>query len=103
MAFDAFLKLDGIDGESTDDKHKNEIEVLSYSWGLTQSSSGDSGGGGGAGKATFQDLHFVSHLSKASPMLFLKCATGQHIKEGLITVRKAGGGQLEYLKITLTD
>jgi len=103
MAFDAFLKLDGIDGESSDDKHRNEIEVLSYSWGVTQQGTSSAGGGGGAGKASFQDLHFVSRVSKASPKLFLSCATGEHIKEGVITLRKAGGGQQDYLKITLSD
>ena len=108
MAVDAFIKfINGngttIDGESSDAKHKNEIEILSYSFGIENSSGHATGGGGGAGKATFHDFHFVSHLQKSSPVLFLKCATGEHIKQGIISVRKSGGGQPDYLKITLSD
>jgi len=104
-AVDSFLKINGIDGESTDDKHKNEIELESWSWGLAQSGSGTQSGtgGSGAGKAHFQDFHFVSKVSKASPKLMLACATGQHIDEVNLAVRKAGGTQLEYLKIKLTQ
>ena len=102
MAFDAFLKLDGIPGESVDKKHKDEIEILSWSWGVSNAGSA-SGGGGGTGKASFQDFHFVSNLQKSSPSIWLKCATGEHIKQGLITVRKAGGNQFEFYKVTLTD
>ena len=90
MAFDAFLKIDGIDGESTDKFHPGEIEISSFSWGVTQTGSIGSGGGGGAGKASFQDLHFSSSISKASPNLMIACATGEHIKEATLTVRKGG-------------
>ncbi len=103
MAFDAFLKIDGVDGESTDDKHKNEIEILSYSLGLSSSGSAASGGGGGSGKVQFQDFHFVSPLQKSSPRLFLGCATGEHFKKAVLTVRKAGGGQQDYYKVTMED
>ena len=105
MAFDAFLKIDGIPGESTDSKHKDEIEVLSWSWGLAQSGSAASGGGGGAGKVTFQDFHFVNRLQKSSPKLFLACASGQHFKSAILTVRKAGGEgqQQDYYKVTLDE
>ena len=103
MAFDTFLKLDGIKGESVDSKHKDELEVLSFSFGAENAGSHGTGGGGGAGKASFHDLHFVHRLDKASPRLLLACASGQHIKEATITVRKAGGQQLEYLKIKLTE
>ena len=104
MAFDAFLKLDGIEGESTDDAHKGEIEVFSFSWGVTQTGTTGGGGGGGAGKASFQDIHFAQRTSKASPLLFKACATGQHIKKAVLTVRKAGGRQqLEFIKIELED
>ena len=102
-AVDYFLKLDGIDGESTDDKHKNEIEIESFSWGVTQTGSHSAGGGGGAGKAVFQDFHFTAKLSKASPILMLSCATGEHIKKAVLTVRKAGSEQPEYFKVTLQD
>src|SRR5262245_14555266 len=100
---DYYLKLDGIDGESTDDKHKNEIDVESWSWGASQGGTMSSGGGGGAGKVQMQDYHFVMKGCKASPKLMLACATGEHIKKAVLTCRKAGGGQQEYLKITMED
>lgn len=103
MATDYFLKLDGIKGESKDAKHKDEIDVLSFSWGATQSGSSAYGGGGGAGKVSFQDFHFVMKMSKASPELLKHVSTGKHIKEALLTARKAGGKQEEYLKIKFND
>jgi type VI secretion system secreted protein Hcp len=102
-AVDFFLKLDSIDGESLDDKHKGEIELDSFSFGATQSGGFASGGGGGAGKVQFQDLHFVAKTSKASPNLLQACANGKHIIKGMIVARKAGKGQQEFLKITLQD
>ena len=105
MAFDAFLKMDGIAGESADKFHKDEIEISSFSWGVSNTGTGGVGGGGGAGKASFQDLHFSSSVSKASPLLAKFCATGEHIKEATLTVRKGGGGDkgFEFMKIKLTD
>jgi type VI secretion system secreted protein Hcp len=103
MAFDAFLKLDGISGESQDKSHKDEIEIFSFSWGLSNSGSFSSGGGGGAGKASFQDLHFESATTKASPLLAKACARGEHIDNATLTLRKAGGGQIEFIKVMLTD
>ena len=105
MAVDAFLKLDGIKGESQDSKHKDEIEIESFSWGVTQSGTLAFGGGGGAGKAQFQDFHFTNKVSKASPQLFIKCVTGEHIKVGTLSVRKAGGDRagIDFYKITLSD
>lgn len=100
---DFFLTIDGIEGESGQAGHKGEIEILSWSFGVSQTSSHGAGGGGGAGKVSMQDFHFTAHVSKASPKLFLSCATGQHIKEAKLTVRKAGGGQQEYLVIKLSD
>jgi type VI secretion system secreted protein Hcp len=103
MAVDAFLKIDGVESDSSDQKHKNEIEILSYSWGVDQTGSHAAGGGGGAGKATFQDLHFVANTNKASPTLFLACASGQHFKSAILTVRKAGKEQQEFLKVSVED
>jgi type VI secretion system secreted protein Hcp len=103
MAVDYFLKLDGIPGESKDAKHKDEIEALAFSWGVSQSGSAAPGGGGGAGKAIFEDLLVVARTSKASPKLWLACVSGQHIKSAVLTCRKAGKAQLEFLTITLTD
>jgi type VI secretion system secreted protein Hcp len=100
---DYFLKLEGIPGESTDNKHKSEIDVESWSWGETQTGTHAGGGGGGAGKVSMQDFHFVMKYNKASPKLFLACATGAHIKDAALTCRKAGGDQQEYLIIKFTD
>ncbi|MGH3042713.1 MAG: Hcp family type VI secretion system effector, partial [Gaiellaceae bacterium] len=80
MAVDYFLKVDGIPGESADSKHKGEIDVLAFSWGVSQSGSPVPGGGGGAGKADFEDLLVVARTSKASPLLWEACASGKHIK-----------------------
>jgi type VI secretion system secreted protein Hcp len=98
-----FLKLDGIKGESLDAKHKDEISIESFSWGLSQTGTFSSGSGGGAGKVSVQDITFSKRLDKASPELTLACCNGKHIKEGLVTVRKAGEKPLEYLKIKLND
>jgi type VI secretion system secreted protein Hcp len=103
MAVDMFLKLDDIKGEAHDAKHKDEIDVLSWSWGVTQSGTTHAGGGGGSGKANFQDLTVTKWVDLASPKLLSAASTGKHLKEALLTVRKAGDKPLEYLKITLTD
>ena len=103
MASDIFAKIGNIKGESTDAKHKDEIVVLSWTWGVTQTGTMSFGGGGGSGKASFQDLNFTHHIDKATPLLLKACATGQHVPDATITVRKAGKGQLEYLIIKLTD
>jgi len=103
MAADTFAKLGDIKGESLDDKHKDEIEVLSFSWGVSNAGSMGYGSGGGEGKATFHDLSFTHKIDKASPVLMQACATGVHLKDGTITVRKAGKGQQEFLVIKMND
>ncbi|MCU1274512.1 MAG: hypothetical protein JWO48_1943 [Bryobacterales bacterium] len=103
MAVDYFLKLDGIEGESHDSKHKNEIEVQSWSWGESQTGTHSAGGGGGAGKVNMQDFHFVMTVNKATPKLVLACATGEHIKKAVLTCRKAGKEQQEFLIYTFSD
>jgi type VI secretion system secreted protein Hcp len=103
VASDYLLKLDGIKGESTDAKHKDEIEIESFSWGCTQPGTFSSGGGGGAGKVSFQDIHFTTRVSVASPNLMVACASGQHIKVATLTVRKAGKDQQEYYIVKLSD
>jgi type VI secretion system secreted protein Hcp len=102
-AVDYFLKIEGIEGESTDHKHKGEIDLQSFSWGEHQTGSHSAGGGGGAGKVSMQDFHFVAKISKASPKLFLACATGEHFKKAVLTCRKAGKDQQEFLKIHFSD
>lgn len=103
MAMDFYLKLEGIEGESEDDKHAGEIDVESWSWGETQSGTSGAGGGGGAGKVSMQDFHFVMKVNKASPKLMLACATGEHIKSAKLTCRKAGGEQQQYMTWTFYD
>jgi type VI secretion system secreted protein Hcp len=100
---DYFLKIDGIEGESQDSKHKGEIEIESFSWGEVQTGTASHGGGMGAGKVQMQDFHFVMSVNKASPKLFLVCARGDHIKNAILTARKAGKDQQEYLKVTFSD
>ena len=103
MAVDVFLKLGDIKGESTDAKHAGEIDVLSWSWGVSQPGTAASGGGAGAGKVSFSDLNFTHNVDKASPLLMKACATGQHVKEATLVSRKAGKGQQEYLIIKMSD
>ena len=104
MAFDIFLKVDGIKGESGDAQHREEIELASFSWGVSQQGSTSTGGGGGAGKANLQDLHVVMNVSQASPQLFLACAEGRHIRTAVLTCRRAGGrDQREFLRYSLSD
>jgi type VI secretion system secreted protein Hcp len=103
MASDIFAKIGDIKGESLDAKHKDEVEVLSWSWGVSQNVAPSQGGGGGQGKPTFNDFNFTHRIDKASPVLMKACATGSHIKEATVTVRKAGKGQQEYLIIKMND
>ncbi|HWQ33714.1 MAG TPA: type VI secretion system tube protein Hcp [Blastocatellia bacterium] len=100
---DYFLKLEGIEGESTDAKHKGEIDVLSWSWGETNTGGHTGGAGHGAGKVQMQDFNFAMRVSKASPKLLLACASGEHIKKAVLTCRRAGKEQQEYLIVTYTD
>jgi type VI secretion system secreted protein Hcp len=103
VAADIFAKLGDIKGESLDDKHKDEIEVLSWSWGVANAGAHGGGSGGGEGKASFNDLSFTHKIDKASPVLMQSCATGVHLKEATITHRKAGRGQQDYLVIKMND
>ncbi|HXV39253.1 MAG TPA: type VI secretion system tube protein Hcp [Nitrosopumilaceae archaeon] len=102
-AVDYFLKIDGVEGESTDDKHKGQIEIESWSWGATQTGTSSTGGGGGAGKVQFQDFHFTKKVDKSSPKLMQAVATGEHLKSVELTVRKAGGTQMDYYIVHLED
>ena len=103
MSGDMFLKLDGIDGESQKDGHKDEIEIETFSWGESNPTSFVHGGGGGVGKVQIQDVHFTKTMDKASPKLYQVCASGKHIPKALVTIRKAGEHPVDFLKITLSD
>ena len=106
MASDIFLKLDGIPGESKDDKHANQIVVESFSWGESNAGAhlAASGAGAGAGRVSMQDFHFTARVSKASPLLMSYCATGKHIPTGVISVRQASGEKVnaDYLVYKFT-
>lgn len=101
MAGDMFLMLDGIKGESADDKHKGEIDIESFSWGLSQTGSGSRGSGSGTGKVDIADITIQKLVDKSSPTLMLACANGKHIAKGKLTLRKAGENPLEYLTVDL--
>jgi type VI secretion system secreted protein Hcp len=100
---DIHLKLGDIKGESTDDKHKDEIDVDAWNWGATNPGSMERGGGGGTGRVTFNDLTFVHRVDKASPNLWKACASGEHIKDATLTSAKQGKGPQEFLILKLSD
>lgn len=99
MAVDMFLELDGIKGESVDAKHKEKIDILAWSWGLSNAGTFHYGSGGGSGKANFQDISVTKFIDKASCDLAYHCASGKHIAKGTLIVRKAGDKPLEYFTI----
>jgi len=101
MAVDMFLRVDDIKGESEDAKHKDEIEVLAWKWAAKQTGTSGVGGGSGTGKVELQDIIIKKRVDKSSPTLFKYCCTGKHIPAADLTIRKAGGEALEYLKIRL--
>lgn len=101
MSQDIYLILDGIDGESTDSEYEGAINVLSFSWGVTQSGTTHMGTGGGSGKCDVQDLSITKYIDKASPTLMLAVMTGKHFKEATLMVRKAGETPLTYVKILM--
>ena len=103
MAFDMFIKIGPIDGESRDKVHAKSIDVLAWSWGMSNSGSAHVGGGAGAGKVNVQDLSLTKYVDSASPKLMLACCKGTHYDEALLTVRKAGDKPVEYVKIKLTE
>jgi len=101
MAVDMFMKLSGIKGEAVDKTHGKEIDVLAWSWGLSNSGTMHMGGGGGSGKAAIQDLSFTKYVDCSSTQLMLNASNGAHIEKAALTVRKAGKEPLEYLVITM--
>jgi type VI secretion system secreted protein Hcp len=104
MAFDAFLKIDGIPGESTDDKHKDWIEVLSFNHGLSQPAAAiSSGGGRAAERCQHQNFSIAKVMDKASPKLALNCCNGAHIKEAKLELCRATGDKQKYMEYKLTD
>jgi type VI secretion system secreted protein Hcp len=103
MAVDMFLKIGALKGESKDSKHKEDIDVLAWSWGMSNSGSAHVGGGARAGHVNVQDLSFTKWIDKSSPDLMLACCNGKHFDTATLVVRKAGENPLEYLKIELIE
>lgn len=103
MAVDMFIKMNGVKGESEDDKHKGENDVLAWSWGMSQSGTMHVGGGGGAGKANFQDLSITKWVDLGSVTLMQHCSKGTHIPDAQLIVRKAGDKPLEYIKLDMKE
>ena len=101
MAVDMFMKIATVDGESKDDAHGGEIDVLAWSWGESQAGTFHTGGGGGAGKVNVQDLSFTKYVDLSSAVLLLACSNGEHFDDAVLTVRKAGKDPLEYIIITM--
>jgi len=101
--FKGFLNIAGIDGESTDDKHENWIEVLSFSHGITQTSTLHSGSSGGVGKSTHQDFIITKSLDKASPKLVLACCNGEHIPKVVLELCQAGNDKQKFMEYEMED
>lgn len=103
--FDAFLKIEGINGETEDKMFAHQIELLSYSFGASQAGSFQYGGGGATGKVQFQDFHFAKRADEATPLLFDACCCGKHIGNCELSLRKStgDGGQQVFYKVTFTD
>jgi len=103
MALDSFLKLGELKGESVVKGFEDQIQLLAWSWGMSQSGTTHMASGGGAGKVNVQDLSFTHYVDSSSPNLIKACCAGTHYATGTLTMRKAGGTALEYVKITLND
>jgi type VI secretion system secreted protein Hcp len=104
MAQDIFLKLEGVEGESQDSKHKGWIDIHSFSLGLSNMGAGHAGGGSGAGKAEISDMSVSKQVDKSSAALYKFCFQGKHISKGSLVFRKAGGDNpIEYLKYDMNE
>lgn len=103
MAVDMFMKIGDVKGESRDKTHKEEIDVLAWSWGMSNSGSAHVGGGAGAGKVNVQDLSFTKWIDKSTPTLMLSCCNGKHYDTATLVVRKAGEKPVEYMTITMSE
>ena len=103
MAIDTHIKFDGVAGESSHKDHKGEIEVLSWSWNVSNASSGERGSGSGKGRAQPGDFTFMHVYDKSSPVLAKNCTEGKHFATVVLTARKAGEGQKDFLKITMKE
>jgi len=103
MAIDTHIKFDGIDGESMHKDHKGEVAVLSWSWGLTSAAGASTGAATSKRKAVPQEMRIVHRYDKASPMLAKQAVLGRHVPSAVLTARKAGEGQKDFLKVTMKE
>jgi type VI secretion system secreted protein Hcp len=103
MAMDMFIKIGTLKGESVDKKHAGKIDVLAWSWGMSNSGTAHMGSGAGAGKVNVQDISLTKWIDKSSPDLLLACCNGKHFDDATLIVRKSGETPLEYLTLTMTD
>ncbi len=103
MSSKIFLKIGTIKGESTDSKHKEQIEVFSWSWGVSNAATVGSGGGSAAGRPSFSDLNFTHRYDRAAPLLWRACAVGQHFPEATLVGTKQGKGAQDYLVLKMSD
>lgn len=105
MAFDAFIQLDGIKGESTDDKHKDWIEIHNYGFGASQalSSTASSAGNLSSARVDIHNFTFTHNLDLASVKLFEYCCTGQHVPKVTVTLNRSGGDKAKYMEYKMTD
>ena len=107
MAMDMFMLFSDttLSGETQDKTYGSQggIDVLAWSWGMSNSGTAHVGGGSGAGKVNVQDLSFTKYIDKASPNLQSYCCNGTHVPTATLIMRKAGGTALVYLTITMTD
>jgi type VI secretion system secreted protein Hcp len=103
MAIDTHIKFDGIDGESAHKDHKGEVAVLSWSWGLTSATGASTVAGAGRRKAVPQEMRIVHRYDKASPMLAKQAVLGKQVSSAVLSARKAGEGQKDFLKVTMKD
>jgi type VI secretion system secreted protein Hcp len=102
MALDILLKIEGVEGESVIQGHEGEIDVLSWSWGMSQAGNMHHGMGGGSGKVDIQDISITKYMDKSSPNLIRACCNGEHFAQAELVVRKAGKEPLDYFRVTMT-
>jgi len=103
--YDYFIKIDQIPGESTDEKHKDEIEVLDYRFGMEHGDTGSTSTGGArtGGRIRHEPFVFSKVIDKASPKLLEKACDGTHIPKAVFTAHRATGQKQKYLEVVLTD
>jgi type VI secretion system secreted protein Hcp len=99
MAFDAFMKVEGVKSESTRAGHEKEIELISFSWGAANPTSIGVGAGGGSGKVSVSTFNFMKKTDAASAPIFQACCEGKHFPTAVVTLHKSGGKEsVDYLK-----